>query len=144
MPHNGCTARLHSLPNALGQGCRCQFVAAGEIAITCSLKKIHPCGFQSALAAMSAEYDLTRTLLPFLDSHLGVKLLSFLSTTQLFDAADVVKAQYMLASRTEMFDLATQLHKEAFPNDPVPECTYPCANQRSPCARMPLRPRARA
>lgn len=93
---------------------------------------------------MSAEYDLTRTLLPFLDTHLGVKLLSFLSTTQLFDAADVVKAQYALASRTEMFDLATQLHKEAFPNDPVPECAYLCADQRFPRARRLLRPRARA
>ena len=45
-----------------------------------------------------AEYDLTQTLVAHLDPHLVLPLLSHLRTLDLFDAKDVVKAQYEVLS----------------------------------------------
>lgn len=44
-----------------------------------------------------AEYDLTSTLLKFVDRHLGFPLLSHLASTELYNSQDVIKAQYELA-----------------------------------------------
>ncbi|WFD06428.1 eukaryotic translation initiation factor 3 subunit E [Malassezia vespertilionis] len=70
---------------------------------------------------MAAQYDLTQTLLGYLDSHLGLPLLSHIGTTNLFNAKDLLKAQYELSQRTAMVDYSLQLHKEAYPGEPEPE-----------------------
>ncbi|KAN0062272.1 eukaryotic translation initiation factor 3 subunit E [Thecaphora frezii] len=69
---------------------------------------------------MSDKHDLTATLLPYLDRHLGLPLLSHLSTTGLFSETDIIKAQYELAKHTSMVDYALQLHEQAYPDQPAP------------------------
>ena len=70
---------------------------------------------------MAAQYDLTQTLLAYLDPHLGFPLLAHLSTTGLFDAHDLACAQYELAKRTDMVDYTIQLFGQAHPGQQVPE-----------------------
>ncbi|WFD34031.1 eukaryotic translation initiation factor 3 subunit E [Malassezia cuniculi] len=65
--------------------------------------------------------DLTQKILPFLDPHLGIQLLSHVSAAGLYADADIAKAQYELASRTDMVDRAIELHKKAFPSESAPE-----------------------
>lgn len=48
-----------------------------------------------------AEYDLTSTLLKYVDRHLGFPLLSHLSSTDLFNPQDIAQAQYELARGSE-------------------------------------------
>ncbi|KAL4402538.1 eukaryotic translation initiation factor 3 subunit E [Malassezia pachydermatis] len=67
-----------------------------------------------------AEYDLTQTLLAYLDPHLGFPLLAHLNTTKLFDAKELAKAQYELAKLTDMVDFTLQFHREAFPGEAEP------------------------
>lgn len=69
---------------------------------------------------MAEKYDLTQTLLPYLDRHLGLPLLSHLAGTGIFAEADIAKAQYELAKNTSMVDYALQLHEQAYPNQPAP------------------------
>ena len=68
-----------------------------------------------------AEYDLTQTLVAHLDPHLVLPLLSHLRTLDLFDAKDVVKAQYEVSKKTNMSDYALQLYKEAYPGEAEPK-----------------------
>ncbi|WFD22577.1 eukaryotic translation initiation factor 3 subunit E [Malassezia equina] len=68
-----------------------------------------------------AEYDLTQKLLAYVDPHLGLRLLSHLSTKHLFDAKDLAKAQYELAKHTSLVDDSLQFHQQAYPGEPVPE-----------------------
>lgn len=70
---------------------------------------------------MSAEYDLTQTLLAHLDPHLGLPLLSYLNTTGIYDTKDVAKAEYELAKRTAMTDYTLQFHKQAYPDEAEPK-----------------------
>lgn len=69
---------------------------------------------------MSEKYDLTQTLLPYLDRHLGLPLLSHLAGTSIFSETDIAKAQYELAKNTSMVDYALQLYEQAYPNQPAP------------------------
>ncbi|SOV08368.1 Eukaryotic translation initiation factor 3 subunit E [Ustilago sp. UG-2017a] len=69
---------------------------------------------------MAEKYDLTQTLLPYLDRHLGLPLLSHLAGSGIFSEADIAKAQHELAKNTSMVDYALQLHKQAYPNQPAP------------------------
>ncbi|KAJ1031033.1 hypothetical protein NDA18_002255 [Ustilago nuda] len=69
---------------------------------------------------MAEKYDLTQTLLPYLDRHLGLPLLSHLAGSGIFSETDISKAQYELAKNTSMVDYALQLHKQAYPNLPAP------------------------
>ncbi|SJX60431.1 related to eukaryotic initiation factor 3e subunit [Sporisorium reilianum f. sp. reilianum] len=69
---------------------------------------------------MAEKYDLTQTLLPYLDRHLGLPLLSHLAGSGIFSETDIAKAQYELAKNTSMVDYALQLHEQAYPNQPAP------------------------
>lgn len=68
-----------------------------------------------------AEYDLTQKLLAYVDPHLGLRLLSHLSTKDLFDAKDLAKAQYELAKHTSLVQDLPQFHQQAYPGESVPE-----------------------
>lgn len=67
-----------------------------------------------------AEYDLTQTLLVYLDPHLALPLLKHLRTLDVFDAKDLAKAQYELSQKTSMANYTLQLFKEAYPGEPDP------------------------
>ncbi|KAK0538453.1 eukaryotic translation initiation factor 3 subunit E [Tilletia horrida] len=68
-----------------------------------------------------AEYDLTSTIVPYIDRHLAVPLLSHLESIELFSAQDIAKAQYELARGTLMVDYTLLLHEKAFPGQTAPE-----------------------
>ncbi|KAK0554099.1 eukaryotic translation initiation factor 3 subunit E [Tilletia horrida] len=68
-----------------------------------------------------ADYDLTSTIVPFIDRHLAVPLLSYLESLDLFRAQDIAKAQYELARGTLMVDYTSTLHEKAFPNQAAPQ-----------------------
>ncbi|KAH6867228.1 eukaryotic translation initiation factor 3 subunit 6 [Coprinopsis sp. MPI-PUGE-AT-0042] len=67
-----------------------------------------------------AETDLTKTILPFLDRHLGYFLLDHLTGRPIFNDQDVKMAQYELVKGTEMYDFAGQLFKSVWPDKDVP------------------------
>lgn len=73
-----------------------------------------------------AETDLTKTILPFLDRHLGYFLLDHLTGRPIFNDQDVKMAQYELVKGTEMYDFAGQLFKSVWPDQDVPSGEYFC------------------
>ncbi|KAJ3833713.1 eukaryotic translation initiation factor 3 subunit 6 [Lentinula raphanica] len=68
-----------------------------------------------------AEYDLSKTLIPYLDRHLSFPLLAHLVETGVFPADEVQVAQYELAKGTNMFDYAVSLFQQIYPNQEVPK-----------------------
>ncbi|KAG6328497.1 hypothetical protein ID866_10591, partial [Astraeus odoratus] len=69
-----------------------------------------------------AEYDLTKTIIPYLDRHLAFPLLAHLvSETQLFPVEQVQAAQYELAKGTNMVDYAVSLFEQLYPDQEVPD-----------------------
>ncbi|KAH8832549.1 eukaryotic translation initiation factor 3, subunit 6 [Flagelloscypha sp. PMI_526] len=68
-----------------------------------------------------AEYDLSTTIVPFLDRHLSFPILAHLSETKLFDEKDVLGAQYELAKGTNMFDYAATLFDQLYQDEQVPD-----------------------
>jgi translation initiation factor 3 subunit E len=68
-----------------------------------------------------AEYDLTKTIIPYLDRHLVLPLLAHLQETALFPEEDVGRAQYELAKVTNMIDLSVSLFKKLHPGEEPPE-----------------------
>lgn len=66
---------------------------------------------QSCKAAM-AEYDLTRTIIPYLDRHLVFPLLTHLHECGLFAPEQVAGAQYELAKGTNMVDYIVSLYEQ--------------------------------
>lgn len=67
-----------------------------------------------------AQYDLSKTLIPYLDRHLSFPLLAHLGETGLFPAQEVTVAQYELAKGTNMFDYAKGLFEGIYPGETVP------------------------
>jgi hypothetical protein len=59
-----------------------------------------------------AEYDLTRTIIPYLDRHLVFPLLSHLHESGLFASDQVAAAQYELAKGTNMVDYIVSLYEQ--------------------------------
>ncbi|GJE91610.1 eukaryotic translation initiation factor 3, subunit 6 [Phanerochaete sordida] len=67
-----------------------------------------------------AEYDLTQTIVPFLDRHLVFPLLAHLVDNELFPAEQVQAAQYQLAKGTNMVDYAVSLFEQLHPDEEIP------------------------
>ena len=67
-----------------------------------------------------ASYDLTKTVIPYLDRHLSFPLLAHLSELEIFPAEDVLAAQYELAKGTNMVDYAASLFEQLHPGDEPP------------------------
>ncbi|KAF9583379.1 eukaryotic translation initiation factor 3 subunit E [Lunasporangiospora selenospora] len=62
---------------------------------------------------MSAQYDLTSKMIPFLDLHLVFPLLEFLEINELFyTPSTVLEARYELALKTNMIDFIEKLNGE--------------------------------
>ena len=62
-----------------------------------------------------AEYDLSKTIIPYLDRHLSFPLLAHLAEINIFSKAEVHVAQYELAKGTNMFDYAVSLFQQIYP-----------------------------
>ncbi|KAG6878895.1 hypothetical protein C0992_006832 [Termitomyces sp. T32_za158] len=67
-----------------------------------------------------AEYDLSRTIIPYLDRHLSFPLLAHLADSKHFSDKEVTAAQYELAKGTNMFDYAVNLFQQLYPDQQVP------------------------
>ncbi|KZT24640.1 eukaryotic translation initiation factor 3, subunit 6 [Neolentinus lepideus HHB14362 ss-1] len=67
-----------------------------------------------------AEYDLTNTIIPYLDRHLAFPLLAHLVDTSLFPVQDVQAAQYELAKGTNMVDYSVSLFQQLHADEEVP------------------------
>ena len=67
-----------------------------------------------------AEYDLSRTIIPYLDRHLAFPLLAHLVETGLFPVEEVQAAQYELAKGTNMVDYTVSLFEQLNPDQEVP------------------------
>jgi translation initiation factor 3 subunit E len=59
-----------------------------------------------------AEYDLTRTIITYLDRHLVFPLLTHLHESGLFAPEQVAGAQYELAKGTNMVDYIVSLYEQ--------------------------------
>ena len=68
-----------------------------------------------------AEYDLTSTIIPYLDRHLVFPLLSHLHENGLFASEQVAAAQYELAKGTNMVDYIVSLYEQLNPDSDIPQ-----------------------
>ena len=98
-------------------GCACRGVCARE--------RLYSILWEAGLAnwptAKMAEYDLTRTIIPYLDRHLVFPLLTHLHESGLFAAEQVAAAQYELAKGTNMVDYIVSLYEQLNPDSEVPQ-----------------------
>jgi translation initiation factor 3 subunit E len=67
-----------------------------------------------------AEYDFTHTIGQYLDRHLLYPLLQHLGTKNIYKEDDLEKAKLEVLSKTNMVDLAIQVHKTLYKVDTVP------------------------
>jgi translation initiation factor 3 subunit E len=67
-------------------------------------------------------YDLSKTIIPYLDRHLVFPLLAHLEEEEIpiFPKTEVYTAQYELARGTNMFDYAVSLFEKIHPDEEVP------------------------
>ena len=68
-----------------------------------------------------AEYDLTSTIIPYLDRHLVFPLLTHLHESGLFAPEQVAAAQYELAKGTNMVDYIVSLYEQLNPDSEAPQ-----------------------
>lgn len=68
-----------------------------------------------------AEYDLTKTIIPYLDRHLAFPLLNHLSETEIFPVEQIQAAQYELAKSTNMVDYTISLYEQLNGDKPIPK-----------------------
>jgi translation initiation factor 3 subunit E len=66
-----------------------------------------------------ATYDLSKTIIPYLDRHLVFPLLAHLEEI-IVPKTEVYIAQYELARGTNMFDFAVSLFRKIYPDKEVP------------------------
>jgi translation initiation factor 3 subunit E len=59
-----------------------------------------------------AKYDLTTRMIPFLDCHLAIPLLEFLTLKEIYPKEDLLKAKYELLSKTNMVDFTASVYRE--------------------------------
>jgi len=69
----------------------------------------------------SADYDIAHKLSPYLDLHLMIPILDWLSNQNMYDAKTVLGAQFDLAKRTNMADYAIDIYKKFHEVETEPE-----------------------
>lgn len=67
-----------------------------------------------------AEHDLTPVLGQYLDPHLLIPSLEFLSEKKIYDETDMLKSKLHLISKTNMIDYAIDIHKAIYPDQEAP------------------------
>jgi len=70
-----------------------------------------------------AQWELTSKLGPFLDRHLVIPLLEFLSLNckDIYDETDLLRGKLELLSGTNMIDYAMDVHKTLYPDQDTPK-----------------------
>ena len=70
-----------------------------------------------------AQWELTSKLGPFLDRHLVIPLLEFLSVNgkEIYDETDLLRGKLELLSGTNMIDFAMDVHRTLYPDQDVPK-----------------------
>jgi len=70
-----------------------------------------------------ADWELTSKLGPFLDRHLVIPLLEFLSMNGkgIYDETDLLRGKLELLSNTNMIDFAMDVYKNLYPDQEVPK-----------------------
>jgi len=72
-------------------------------------------------ASGGAQYDLTHTLGPFMDRHMLIPLLDFLRSKEMYPAESLDQGKLQILFRTNMVDLAMDIHKALHGTDDVPK-----------------------
>ncbi|CAG8500416.1 10959_t:CDS:2 [Diversispora eburnea] len=67
-----------------------------------------------------ANYDLIPRMIPYLDRHLVLPLLNFLSSNKIYPDHDLFKAKYELLAKTNMVDFISELYIEIHGDKEVP------------------------
>lgn len=67
-----------------------------------------------------AEHDLTPVLGQYLDPHLLIPSLEFMSEKKIYDETDMLKSKLHLISKTNMLDYAIDIHKSIYPDQEAP------------------------
>ena len=85
-----------------------------------------------------AEYDLSKTIIPYLDRHLAFPLLAHLLEASLFPTNEVIAAQYALAKGTNMYDYTSTLFEQVYPGEKVPsgELQFDALRANSDCGSV--------
>jgi len=65
-------------------------------------------------------YDLTATMMKYLDRHQILPLLEFLQENKLYNSKDLQKAKLDLVSKTKMVDFAIEEYKQLYNTEDVP------------------------
>ncbi|KAL3657364.1 hypothetical protein V7S43_017683 [Phytophthora oleae] len=68
-----------------------------------------------------AKFDLTNSLAPFMDLHFMFPLIDFLSSSELYDEAQLMAAKLALLKPTNMADFAVEIHQTLHDTEDVPE-----------------------
>jgi translation initiation factor 3 subunit E len=63
-----------------------------------------------------ATWELTSKLGPFLDRHLVIPLLEFLTVKKIYDETDLLRGKLELFSNTSMVDFIMDVHKTLYPD----------------------------
>ena len=71
-----------------------------------------------------ATWELTSKLGPFLDRHLVIPLLEFLTVKGIYDETDLLRGKLELFSNTSMVDFIIDIHKTLYPDQEVPKSLH--------------------
>ena len=71
-----------------------------------------------------ATWELTSKLGPFLDRHLVIPLLEFLSVKKIYDETDLLRGKLELFSNTSMVDFIMDVHGTLYPDQEIPKSLY--------------------
>ena len=71
-----------------------------------------------------ATWELTSKLGPFLDRHLVIPLLEFLSVKKIYDETDLLRGKLELFSNTSMVDFIMDVHGTLYPDQEIPKNLY--------------------
>ena len=71
-----------------------------------------------------ATWELTSKLGPFLDRHLVIPLLEFLTVKKIYDETDLLRGKLELFSNTSMVDFIMDVHKTLYPDQEIPKNLY--------------------
>ncbi|XP_049851630.1 uncharacterized protein LOC126326527 [Schistocerca gregaria] len=66
-------------------------------------------------------WDLTPKIIPFLDRHHVLLLLSFLEENRIYDEGDIKLAKYNLLKSSNMIDLLIEIHASIYGDDNIPQ-----------------------
>lgn len=67
-----------------------------------------------------AQWDLSSKIVPYLDRHLVIPLLEFLSVKEFYSETDLLKAKLDVLSKTNMVDFVMDIHQILYPHQDEP------------------------